>query len=389
MKILRLRFKNVASLRGEWDIQFDAPPLSDTGLFAITGPNGSGKSSILDAVTLGLYGETVRLRNPERDITTWIEDESYSDVTFRVGEAVYRSRWWARKGPEGLVGPEMSLSLINGTENLLEDRIIRVRSRIGEITGLDFKRFCRSVLLAQGQFAAFLNALENERADILEKIIEAEVTHELGEDLKKRSAAAQERLLQLQEQDAGFPAVDRERLRDLERDRDEVRAQWDETLRRIAELEQEKERLHILEMCRDELHAAQEACAEADAQEASIRQEVERLEKILAARPLADELQELRRDDENRNALRARLDALQREAADDRESLRTAREELTLTRQSLEKARQRLQEEEEAFHDAFHRDEAIKEASQRLQDACLDPWNGTACTGRRSPALNS
>ncbi|MEJ5366408.1 MAG: AAA family ATPase [Desulfosoma sp.] len=369
MKILRLRFKNVSSLRGEWDIRFDAPPLSDTGLFAITGPNGSGKSSILDAVTLGLYGETVRLRNPERDITTWLEDESYSDVTFRVGEAVYRSRWWARKGPEGLVGPEMSLSVINGTENLLEDRIIRVRTRIGEITGLDFKRFCRSVLLAQGQFAAFLTALENERADILEKIIGAEVTQELGEDLKKRSAAAQERLLQLKEQAAGFPAVDRERLRDLERDRDEVRAQWDETLRRIAELEEEKERLHALERCRDELHAAQEACAEADAQEASIRQEVERLEKILAVRPLADELHELRRDDENRNALRARLDALRRETADDRESLRTAREELTLTRESLEKARQRLQEEEEAFHDAFHRDEAIKEAAQRLQDA--------------------
>uniref|UniRef100_A0A832EC25 Rad50/SbcC-type AAA domain-containing protein n=1 Tax=Desulfacinum infernum TaxID=35837 RepID=A0A832EC25_9BACT len=369
MKILGLRFKNVTSLRGEWHIRFDAPPLSDTGLFAITGPNGSGKSSILDAVTLGLYGETVRLRNPEKDITTWLEDESYAEVTFRVGDTIYRSRWWARKGPEGLTGPEMSLSVINGTENILEDRIIRVRTRLSEITGLDFKRFCRSVLLAQGQFAAFLNALENERADILEKIIGAEVTQELGEDFKKRSAAAQERLLQLKEQAAALPAVDRERVRELERDRDEVRAEWDETLRQIAELEEEKERLLALEQRRDELHAAQEACAEAEAREASARREVERLEKILAVRPLADELRDLRRADENRNGLRERLDALRRQAAEERERLQSAREELALTRQSLETARQRLLEKEEAFHDAFHRDEAIEEGSQRLQDA--------------------
>jgi len=368
MKILGLRFKNVTSLRGEWNIRFDAPPLSDTGLFAITGPNGSGKSSILDAITLGLYGETVRLRNPEKDITTWLEDESYAEVTFRVGDMVYRSRWWARKGPEGLIGPEMSLSVVNGTENVLEDRIIRVRTRLAEITGLDFKRFCRSVLLAQGQFAAFLNALENERAEILEKIIGAEVTQELGEDLKKRSAAAQERLLQLKEQAAALPAVDRERVRNLERDRDEVRAEWDETLRRIAELEEEKERLHTLERRRDELHAAQEACAEAEAQEASVRQEVERLEKILAARPLAEELRDLRRADENRNALRDRLDTLRRETAEERERLQTAGEELTLTRESLKAARQRLQEEDEAFQDAFHRHEAIEEVAQRLQE---------------------
>lgn len=369
MKILRLRFKNVASLRGEWDIRFDAPPLSDTGLFAITGPNGSGKSSILDAVTLGLYGETVRLRNPEMDITTWLEDESYSEVTFRVGDTVYRSRWWARKGPEGLMGPEMSLSVVNGTENILEDRIIRVRSRLGDITGLDFKRFCRSVLLAQGQFAAFLNALENERADILEKIIGAEVTQELGEDLKKRAAAAQERLIQLKEQAAAFPPVDRERLRDLERDRDEVRAQWDETLRRIAELEEEKERLRALEQRRDELHAAEEACAEAESREARVRQEVERLEKILAVRPLADELEELRRADENRTALGSRLDALRREWAEERERLQAAREELSRTRESLQTTRQRLQETEQAFHDALHRNEAIQEGTRRMQDA--------------------
>ncbi len=369
MKILRLRFKNVSSLRGEWDIRFDAPPLSDTGLFAITGPNGSGKSSILDAVTLGLYGETVRLRHPERDITTWLEEESYAEVIFRVGEAVYCSRWWARQGPEGLMGPEMSLSLVNGTEQILEDRITRVRARLSELTGLDFKRFCRSVLLAQGQFAAFLNALENERAEILEKIIGAEVTQELAEDLKERTAAARERLLQLKELAAAYPVEDRERVRELERNRDQVRAEWDETLRRIAELEQEKEQLQVLKQREDELHAAQEALDEAHTQEASARREVEELERILALRPLAEELRRLRGEDENRVACRARLDALHRETAEERARLQTAKEELTRTVESLETARRDLQEKEETLRDAVRRDETIAACERRLQDA--------------------
>ncbi len=369
MKILRLRFKNVNSLRGEWDIRFDAPPLSDTGLFAITGPNGSGKSSILDAVTLGLYGETVRLRNPENDITTWLEDESYAEVTFRVGEGVYCSRWWARKGPEGLMGPEMSLSLVNGGESILEDRITRVRTRLSELTGLDFKRFCRSVLLAQGQFAAFLNALENERAEILEKIIGAEVTQEIQEDLKKRTAAAQERLLQLKELASGFPAVDRERLQELEHERDEVRAQWDETLRQIAEVEAERERLQVLKQREDDLHAAQEALSEAEAREASVRREIEKLEKILAVRHLADELRHLQEEEENRNALGLRLDALRREKTQEQERLQTAREQLTETIEALETAQRQLQEKEEVLHDATLRDETIEECYRRLQDA--------------------
>ncbi|MGQ9484996.1 MAG: AAA family ATPase [Desulfosoma sp.] len=205
MKILGLRFKNISSLRGEWDIRFDAPPLSDTGLFAITGPNGSGKSSLLDAITLGLYGETARLRHPERDITSWLEDESYAEVTFQVAEKVYRSRWWARQGPNGLLGPEMSLSLVNGTEELLEDRLLRVCTRLSELTGLDFKRFCRSVLLAQGEFAAFLNALENERSEILEMILGEEVAQDLAQELYQRTAAARERLLHLKELAASYP----------------------------------------------------------------------------------------------------------------------------------------------------------------------------------------
>jgi exonuclease SbcC len=58
MKILNIHFQNINSLEGESQVDFEQPPFSDTGVFAITGPNGSGKSSVLDVITLGLYGQT-------------------------------------------------------------------------------------------------------------------------------------------------------------------------------------------------------------------------------------------------------------------------------------------------------------------------------------------
>ncbi|MGR8952482.1 MAG: AAA family ATPase, partial [Gammaproteobacteria bacterium] len=64
MKILNIRFKNINSLEGENRINFEQAPFADTGVFAITGPNGSGKTSILDAITLALYGETYRFDRP-------------------------------------------------------------------------------------------------------------------------------------------------------------------------------------------------------------------------------------------------------------------------------------------------------------------------------------
>ena len=61
MKINSLRFKNINSLKGEWKIDFNQPPFSDNGLFAIVGPTGAGKTTLLDAICLALYQQTPRL----------------------------------------------------------------------------------------------------------------------------------------------------------------------------------------------------------------------------------------------------------------------------------------------------------------------------------------
>ena len=60
MKILKVTFQNLNSLKGEHQIDFENGLLGEAGIFSITGPTGAGKSTILDAITLALFGKAAR-----------------------------------------------------------------------------------------------------------------------------------------------------------------------------------------------------------------------------------------------------------------------------------------------------------------------------------------
>ena len=91
MKILKIAFNNLNSLQGETIIDFQIDPLRSTGLFAIVGDTGSGKTTILDALTLGIYGKIHRNKNVE-EILSYGATESYAEVEFSVGIEIYRSK---------------------------------------------------------------------------------------------------------------------------------------------------------------------------------------------------------------------------------------------------------------------------------------------------------
>jgi exonuclease SbcC len=221
MKILNIHFKNINSLEGESRIDFERPPFSDTGVFAITGPNGSGKSSILDAITLGLYGETFRFDRPAKHVMTQHTAECFSEIEFVLDNIKYRSSWHAQRAdanPEGeLTPPEMKLTRLNDDE-VLATTAQQVCARITEITGMNFRNFTRSIMLAQGDFAAFLNALDNERMDILEKIISTDIYADYKNEVLQKSADAQQRLDYLKQDLAVIPAMAPEQLEASEHD---------------------------------------------------------------------------------------------------------------------------------------------------------------------------
>lgn len=182
MKIHSISVYNINSLKGSSTIDFTQSPLSDCGLFAITGPTGAGKTTLLDAMTLALYGEVPRKADTESVMSHGC-GECSAEVVFETAKGIYKAKWSARrarnKADGKFQGVDRELSDWPSGENIFT-KIAEVNSRIQEITGLSKDQFLKSVLLAQGDFTAFLKAKPNERADILEKMTSTEEYRELS-----------------------------------------------------------------------------------------------------------------------------------------------------------------------------------------------------------------
>ena len=186
MRLLAVRLQNLNSLSGApHEVRFDAAPISQSGVFLITGATGAGKSTLLDAITLALYGRAARYGNDKADeMMSRHTAECMAEVDFETNGRSLRATWRMRRArgqATGRLQPvERRLSDAITGEILAEksgemDRIIE------DLTGLDIQRFLRSVLLAQGQFAAFLKARPNERAELLEKITGTEIYSTLSQ----------------------------------------------------------------------------------------------------------------------------------------------------------------------------------------------------------------
>ena len=205
MKFLQLEILNLASLdkQGGEVINFEEGALGESTIFSIVGPTGSGKSTLLDAICLALYNRAPRYprkkgdknQNIEifgeadanennrlaptdsRNILTRGKKEGYSKLTFLANNgSIYRAEWHVRFQRVRYENAKTSLYKItrNG-EQLTEE--IADWNELPNIIGLDYDQFLRTVLIAQGSFANFLTAKENERYELLEKLIGCEETY--------------------------------------------------------------------------------------------------------------------------------------------------------------------------------------------------------------------
>ena len=199
MKLLKLEILNLASLdRPDGEvINFEEGSLKDSTIFSIVGSTGSGKSTILDAICLALYNRAPRYprqkgkRNQKievygdpdeneknrlapsdcRNILTRGTKHGYSKLTFLTNKGdVYRAEWSVRFKTKNFEDVITSLYLItNVNGNAVETE--KDWEELPDIIGLDYDQFLRTVLIAQGTFSNFLNAKEDERYLLLEKLI--------------------------------------------------------------------------------------------------------------------------------------------------------------------------------------------------------------------------
>lgn len=225
MRIEKVTFKNLNSLAGTWSIDFTNERYREDGIFAITGPTGAGKSTVLDAICLALYGQTPRLATISKstnEIMTRQTGDCFAEVVFSTGKGRYRSHWSqrrARNKPEGALQPAKQ-ELVNLNTNEMVNLKKGIADKINELTGLDFKRFTRSMLLAQGDFAAFLKASSDDRAVILEKITGMEIYSEISEKVYRRMDEESKALKVLESQLGGIEVLTDDVRKEKESQRD-------------------------------------------------------------------------------------------------------------------------------------------------------------------------
>lgn len=318
MRILAIRGKNLASLAGEFEVDFQKEPLASAGLFAITGPTGAGKSTMLDALCLALYERTPRLgraasRNEtipdvgENSVTpsdprTLLRrgaSDGFAEVDFVGSDGVpYRSRWTVRRAYNNSQGKlqnsDVTLTRLTDQQVLGGHRKTDTLKQTEACIGLSFEQFTRAVLLAQNDFATFLKASDDERAELLQTLTGTETFSQISTQAYSRMKSEKELLERLDVQ-----------LKDLAPLTPEVRAEKEAALKTQAgqvKLQEEQKTLtegqvrwyqQLVQLTTNEADAQKAHQTAIQAKEIATQrfQQLRRIDQIQPARSLCAELE--------------------------------------------------------------------------------------------------
>ena len=226
MKINKITIHNLASI-ADAEIDFTQPPLSNTPLFIICGETGAGKTTVIDAVCLSLYGQTPRFESAVVDRTNKIENpenqsdnmaaddrrnilrkgtaEAWAETVFEGDDGkIYMAQWKAvraRKKADGKFQPAKNtlFEQVNAEFIPLTEKQAEFKDKITILTGYDYNRFVRCVLLAQNQFSKFLLAKTDDKADILQMLTDTSIYENISQRIFERRSIENEKLSRLRE----------------------------------------------------------------------------------------------------------------------------------------------------------------------------------------------
>ena len=377
MKILAIRGRNLASLEGDFEIDFTVEPLLSAGIFAISGPTGAGKSTLLDTMCLALFARTPRTDQAKennvklQDVSN--EQLSQSDPRFLLRRGTssgfaevdfmalnghrYRTRWSvarARDKENGrLQNPRLALYNLDKEE---EEQGTRsdLQARIIDLIGLTFEQFTRSVLLAQNDFSTFLKAEQGEKASLLEKLTGTELYSAISRQIFERNARAKEAFDLIQTRIQGIELLTDEEENDLRT--------------RLAGTEKELQRV---EKAKAEQQALQEAVRSIE-QRITIRQrqQKEAADKLVHATELLTVARhEYEKGVEEQQQSETRFKSLQQEILQARKldiQLDTAIRDLSHSEQQLKNVMLRKEEAEKKYQAAVLRRRQGAEEIARL-----------------------
>ena len=191
MRILRIRLKNIHSLKGEHEVDFSDGAIAEAGLFAITGATGSGKSTLLDVITLALFNKIPRidksinnnLMEHDGGVMTRHAKDSLAEVDFTVGDKSFRAHWSIARARTNTLKPRKQ-EIIDLSSGQIIVSGTKVPDTIAGIIGLSYDQFVKAMVLSQGQFSKLLKAPRDERNKLLEDITGAGQYRKIGANMR-------------------------------------------------------------------------------------------------------------------------------------------------------------------------------------------------------------
>lgn len=289
MILQKLEIHNIASIE-DATIDFEAQPLADSEVFLITGKTGAGKSTLLDAICLALYASTPRLENTsmqgemrdnEKDIK--IKDpvqlmrrntgEAFVRLTFIGSNGVhYEAQWSVARARNKVTGKiqNKKWALRNLDTDFTYAKDKEIREEIALAIGLDFKQFCRTTLLAQGEFTRFLNSKDDEKAEILEKITGVDAYSRIGAKIFEQTVEKKKIWEDSQQKIEGIQILNDEeiaqksnQLQQLDEQSQQIKNTLEKEQKKLRWLQQEQDFRQRKEQAKEDL-AHVKAIAESD-----------------------------------------------------------------------------------------------------------------------------
>ena len=301
MKILKIRFKNINSLRGEHEVDFTSEPLAGSGLFAITGPTGAGKTTILDVITLALFNRVPRLpKSLSKNLVassgaliTRNTEDAYASVEYECSHGIFRSSWEISVNRNGNLR-DYNMEVANlQSQQPLDLKKGEVPGENENLIGLSYDQFVKSILLAQGEFAQFLKVDKNERGALLEKITGTGIYRDLGMRAFQKKQELAKELEKLKEKRNVFAEklLSEEKHQEISNENKRLTDQAEAISKKLKELEAQQQ-------VREELAQLNEASGKLEKDLADVKDEQQafaqaneaRIKKHESTAPFAEEL---------------------------------------------------------------------------------------------------
>ncbi|TPV94348.1 MAG: hypothetical protein B7733_15730, partial [Myxococcales bacterium FL481] len=305
VKIHAIDIENINSLYGAQRVDFDRD-LGQAPLFVILGPTGSGKSTILDAICLGLFGKTPRLgrssgATPRGDDALEADDArrvmshgtAWSRASVEFSRYVhgqpkrFRATWFCQRSRKRATGrpqpPERSMEELDPVSQtwalLVSDHREKIYRPVFDevLAELTAEAFTRSILLAQGEFAAFLRADDTARAAMLERLTRTHLYLEIGQRAAQRHRQADATFQAATARLEGFDVPSGEAIAQLETQRSATSKRGEVLQARIRDLEQDAEVLQRAESLTTAVAQARQVLARAELEQAEHQPMLERL----------------------------------------------------------------------------------------------------------------